>query len=201
MNREYFCLKHSLLYFTGFRQLYCKKNRILGLFRFTVETPAVVLKVMFCPRCQPLSHSFSYRLSDSPEAQLWPSSGNPNPYYLPHYSKLHNGDLFPSFDPRLLHIKPPCADIHIYSKHPTFSSVCLFIPAASLSDVQSVGDQVSTGLCLPFCARAQRWVHTRHHSHYTSFPIPQLESFLFFDHHSFLFFHHITNFVFCDFLD
>lgn len=67
---------------------------------------------------------------------------------------------------------PMCRDIHIYSMHPTLSSVCLFIPTGSLSDVQSVSDQVSTGLCLLFCARAQRCIHTRHHSHY-SFPFLQ----------------------------
>lgn len=27
------------------------------------------------------------------------SSGNPNPHYRPHYSVLHNGDLFPGFNP------------------------------------------------------------------------------------------------------
>lgn len=94
---------------------------------------------------------------------------------------------------------PMCRDIHIYSMHPTLSSVCLFIPAGSLSDVQSVGDQVSTGLCLLFCAGAQRWVHTRHHSHYTSFPFLQpLKSspLLLKKSNTFSYFHHITTFFF-----
>lgn len=68
----------------------------------------------FSPLSASLSHRLPCRLSDSPEAQLWPRSGNPNPCYLPHYSKLHNGDLFPGFDLRLLHIKPPCAETYTY---------------------------------------------------------------------------------------
>lgn len=122
----------------------------------------------------PLSQRLSCGLSGSPEAQLWPSSGNLNPYYLPHYSKLHNGDLFPGFDPPN-HPSPDktrmCRDIHIYSMYPTLSSVCLFVPDGSPFVFQSFGDRVSTGLCLLLCARAQRWIHIRQHSHYSSFPL------------------------------
>lgn len=112
-----------------------------------------------------LSQRPSCRLSGSPEAQLWPGSGNPNPYYLPHYSKLHNGDLFPGFKhppTPLPQIKPACVETYTYSTYPTLSSVCLFMPASFLSVVQTFSDQVSTGLCLSLFQSTKVGVHTRH---------------------------------------
>lgn len=47
------------------------------------------------------------------------SSGNPNPHYRPHYSVLHNRDLFSGFNPfpQIKHTDI-CKDTHIYSIAP-----------------------------------------------------------------------------------
>lgn len=84
------------------------------------------------------------------------------------------GTCFQALTPptTLLQIKPACAGTYTHIQCTPCSRLSASLsPMDFLSVVQSFGDQVSTGLCLLFCARAQRWIPIRQRSHYSSFPL------------------------------
>lgn len=105
-------------------------------------------------RCyQPLHlHWYSPHWLSRGLALVMGSSGNPNPHYSPHYSKLHNGDLFPGLNPFPRQIRQTFVHMvrHIYmcahmrvSTHARIGilkcTLCpcwpLFIPAGSHSQI------------------------------------------------------------------